>query len=153
MPMRRPGDSPRDRLDRVRHLGRLTPNDIEAPIAIAIAAIEAREWDEARKALEPLLDDRLTQRVCTLMARIEGEQHGHTGRVREWLARAVQCAARSGLDGRRRRLRPLGADVAGYRRARCLPLARACGGTDESAAPCWLPRSRPWWASAPARSP
>jgi HemY protein len=87
----RPGDSPRDRLVRVRHLGRITPDDIEAPIAIAISAVEAREWDEARKVLAPLLDSRLTQRVCTLMARIEGEQHGHTGRVREWLARAVNA--------------------------------------------------------------
>ena len=87
----RPGDSPRDRLVRVRHLGRLTPNDGEALIAIALAAIEAREYDEARKVLEPMLHDRLTQRVCTLMARIEGEQHGHTGRVREWLARAVNA--------------------------------------------------------------
>ena len=87
----RPGDSPRDRLVRVRHLGRITPNDIEAPIAIAVAAVEAREWDEARNALEPLLDNRLSQRVCTLMARVEAEQHGHTGRVREWLARAVHA--------------------------------------------------------------
>jgi|EndMetStandDraft_9_1072997.scaffolds.fasta_scaffold03122_5 HemY protein len=87
----RPGDSPRDRLVRVRHLGRLTPNDREAPIAIAVAAVEAREWDEARNALEPLLENRLSQRVCTLMARVEAEQHGHTGRVREWLARAVHA--------------------------------------------------------------
>ena len=87
----RPGDSPRDRLNRVRHLARLTPHDREGPIALAITAIEAREWDEARKALEPLLEGRLTQRVATLMARIEGEQHGHAGRVREWLARAVNA--------------------------------------------------------------
>jgi HemY protein len=87
----RPGDSPRDRLNRVRHLARLTPHDSEGPIALAITAIEAREWDEARKALEPLLEARLTQRVATLMARIEGEQHGHAGRVREWLARAVNA--------------------------------------------------------------
>ena len=87
----RPGDSPRDRLNRVRHLARLTPQDNEGPIALTITAIEAREWDEARKALEPLLASRLTQRICTLMARIEGEQHGHTGRVREWLARAVNA--------------------------------------------------------------
>jgi len=87
----RPGDSPRDRLTRVRHLGRLTPQDSEAAIAIALAAIEAREWEEARKALEPLLEDRLTQRVATLMARIEGEQHGNAGGVREWLARAVNA--------------------------------------------------------------
>jgi HemY protein len=87
----RPGDSPRDRLNRVRHLARLTPHDSEGPIALAITAIEAREWEEARKALEPLLEERLTQRVATLMARIEGEQHGHAGRVREWLARAVNA--------------------------------------------------------------
>ena len=87
----RPGDSPRDRLNRVRHLARLTPHDSEGPIALAITAIEAREWDEARRALEPLLEGRLTQRVATLMARIEGEQHGHAGRVREWLARAVNA--------------------------------------------------------------
>jgi HemY protein len=87
----RPGDSPRDRLNRVRHLCRLTPNDSEGPIALSVTAIEAREWDEARKALEPLQGARLTQRVCTLMARIEGEQHGDTGRVREWLARALNA--------------------------------------------------------------
>jgi HemY protein len=87
----RPGDSPRDRLNRVRHLGRLTPNESEAPIALAVAAIEAREWDEARRALEPLISTHLTQRICTLMARIEGEQHGNAGAVREWLARAVNA--------------------------------------------------------------
>ena len=87
----RPGDSPRDRLIRVRHLGRLTPQASEAAIAIAIAAIEAREWEEARQVLEPLLGARLTQRVATLMARIEGEQHGNAGGVREWLARAVNA--------------------------------------------------------------
>src|SRR5262245_26843867 len=87
----RPGDSPRDRLNRMRHLARLTPHDSEGPIALAIAALEAREWDEARAALEPLLEGRLTQRVATLMARIEGEQHGDAGRVREWLARAVNA--------------------------------------------------------------
>jgi HemY protein len=85
----RPGDSPRDRLNRVRHLARLTPNHPEALIAVATSAIEARSWDEAREALKPLLDGRLTPRVCTLMARIEGEQYADAGRVREWLSRAV----------------------------------------------------------------
>jgi HemY protein len=85
------GDSPRDRLNRMRHLCRLTPNAVEGPIALAVTAIEAREWEEARKALEPLLAGRVTQRVCTLMARIEGEQHSHAGLVREWLARAVNA--------------------------------------------------------------
>ena len=85
------GDSPRDRLDRVRQLAALSPNSIEGPIAVATAAIEARQFDEARAALEPLLPSRMTQRVATLMARIEGEQHADKGRVREWLARAVNA--------------------------------------------------------------
>lgn len=84
------GDSPRDRLDRVKQLAALTPNSIEAPIALASAAIEARDFDLARKVLEPLAaEGRMAHRACLLMARIEGEQNGDRGRVREWLARAV----------------------------------------------------------------
>jgi HemY protein len=85
------GDSPRDRLDRLRQLAQIAPGSPESAIALATAAIEARDWDVARGALEPLLESRLTQRVCTLMAKVEGEQHGDTGRVREWLARAVNA--------------------------------------------------------------
>lgn len=86
------GDSPRDRLDRVKQLAALAPNVIESPIAIARAAIEARDFDTARTALEPHLESNLTQRVATLMARIESEEHGNKGRVREWLARAATAA-------------------------------------------------------------
>ncbi|MEQ1711650.1 MAG: heme biosynthesis HemY N-terminal domain-containing protein, partial [Hyphomicrobium sp.] len=85
------GDSPRDRFDRVRQLALLNPMSVESAIAAATAAIEAKAFDEARSALEPFLDGRLTQRICLLMARIEGEQHGNKGRVREWLARAVNA--------------------------------------------------------------
>ncbi|MEZ5818877.1 MAG: heme biosynthesis HemY N-terminal domain-containing protein, partial [Hyphomicrobiaceae bacterium] len=87
----RPGDSPRDRLERVRRLSRLASHAPEAQIALATAAIEAREWGEARKALEPLLEEGLSQRVCTLMARIEGEENNDAGRVREWLGRAADA--------------------------------------------------------------
>jgi HemY protein len=85
------GDSPRDRLDRVRQLAALSPNSLESPIAVATAAIEARQFDTARAALEPLIPSRMTQRVATLMARIEGEEHADQGRVREWLARALNA--------------------------------------------------------------
>ncbi|MBI1648370.1 heme biosynthesis protein HemY [Hyphomicrobium sulfonivorans] len=85
------GDSPRDRLERVRQLAALSPNSLESPIAVATAAIEARQFDTARDALEPLIPERMTQRVATLMARIEGEQHADKGRIREWLARAVHA--------------------------------------------------------------
>ncbi len=88
----RVGDSPRDRLERVRHLAALAPNAVEGPIAAANAAIEARLFDDARRALEPLFaGGRATRGACLLMARVEGEQHGDKGRVREWLARAVNA--------------------------------------------------------------
>lgn len=84
------GDSPRDRLDRVKQLAALRPHAVESPIAVAAAALEARAYDEARHAIAPLLEpSRLTQQAATLMARIEAEQHGDKGRMREWLARAV----------------------------------------------------------------
>ena len=86
------GDSPRDRLGRIQQLAALNPHSIESPIAIATTAIDARLFNEARTALEPLLANRLTQRVATLMARVEAGEHGDKGRVREWLARAVHAA-------------------------------------------------------------
>ena len=87
----RPGDSPRDRLKRVKFLAEATPHDIEAPIAVAAAAIDARAWDEARDAISHLINNHPTARICTLMAEIEGGQYGDKGRVREWLARAVRA--------------------------------------------------------------
>jgi HemY protein len=87
----RPGDSPRDRLGRIRTLAALTPNHPEARVALAMAACDAHEWEEARTALQPLLAGNPTARVCALMARIEGSQKRDAGRVREWLARAVRA--------------------------------------------------------------
>ena len=87
----RPGDSPRERLRRVKLLTQSTPASVEGPIAVATEAVEARDWASAREALQPLLGDRPTARVCTLMARVEGGESGDSGRVREWLARAVRA--------------------------------------------------------------
>jgi HemY protein len=86
----KPGESPRERLKRVEHLANLTPSGIEGQIAIAVAAIEARDWQRAEEALSPYLHDRPPARVCALMARIEAGE-GNKGREREWLARAVRA--------------------------------------------------------------
>jgi HemY protein len=86
----KPGDAPRERLKRVKYLASLTPDDIEGRIAMANAAVEAADWQEARGALAPYLDDRPSARVCALMARIEAGE-GDKGREREWLARAVRA--------------------------------------------------------------
>lgn len=87
----RPGDGPHDRLKRVRFLSQWSPDEREAAIAVARAAVDAREWGEARTALEPYAESRPQARICTLMARIEGGETGDQGRVREWLARAVRA--------------------------------------------------------------
>ena len=85
----RVGDSPRDRLDRVKTLFQLNPQSIESAIAVALAAIEAHEYDDARRILQPYTENGLTRRVAALLARIEAEESGDKGRAREWLARAV----------------------------------------------------------------
>lgn len=83
------GDSPRDRLDRVKQLFALNPMSIESSIAVAVAAIEAHDYAEARRILQPFTEQGLTRRVAALLARVEAEESGDKGRAREWLARAV----------------------------------------------------------------
>jgi HemY protein len=87
----KPGDPPRERLKRAKHLASLTPGDIEGYIATALAAIEAHDWAGARAALQPYVDERPPARVCALMARVEAEEFGDKGREREWLARAMRA--------------------------------------------------------------
>jgi HemY protein len=84
----RTGDSPRDRLARVKTLITSGPASLEGDIAVAVAAIEAKEWAAARLALEPHLSNTPPARVCRLMARIEAGQNRDLGRAREWLAKA-----------------------------------------------------------------
>ena len=85
----RPGDSASDRLRRAETLAKLSSWAPEARIALARAAIEAREFGRAREVLRPLLDERPTMRTALLMADLEQAEHGAGGRVREWLARAA----------------------------------------------------------------
>jgi HemY protein len=87
----RPGDSASDRLRRAETLAKLSMWDPEARLTLARAALEAREFGRAREALRPLLLERPTMRACLLMADLEQAEHGASGRVREWLARAAHA--------------------------------------------------------------
>ncbi len=87
----RPGDSPTDRLRRLKTLLKISSGGEEGAVAFARAAIEARDWQSARDALRPHLDDNPSSRIYQLMAEIEQEQSGDLGRAREWLARAVRA--------------------------------------------------------------
>jgi HemY protein len=65
------------------------PHHVESRIAIAVAALEARLWGEARSNLESVAGDDATPRVCRLMAELEEAEHGDTARARMWLLRAT----------------------------------------------------------------
>jgi HemY protein len=85
------GDSARERLARIQKLAGKTPGEREGALALARAALDAREFTTARAALLPYIASP-TSRVATLMAEIEEAEHGDEGRVREWMARAVRAA-------------------------------------------------------------
>jgi HemY protein len=83
-------DSARDRLSRMQALAKLAPGHGESALAVARAALDAREFAIAREALAPLLATP-TQRVAMLMADLEGLE-GDEGRAREWMGRALNAA-------------------------------------------------------------
>ena len=83
-------DSARDRLARTQALARMAPGHAEGALAVARAALDARELGAARAALEPLAREP-TQRVAMLMAELEGLE-GDDGRARQWMARAMNAA-------------------------------------------------------------
>ena len=85
------GDTARARLARMQSLAAKVPGQLEGALAVARAALEAREFATARDALAPHLSAP-TRRVATLMAEIEETEHGDEGRVREWMGRAMRAA-------------------------------------------------------------
>jgi len=86
----RPGDSARDRLARVQALAKQGGSDPEGMLAVARAAIDAREFAVARAALGPLTASP-SQRVALMMAEVEEGDTADVGRAREWMARALHA--------------------------------------------------------------
>ena len=87
----RPGDSVKDRLQRVEDLAKMRANHPEGAVALAKVAIDAQEWEIARDALKRVFRTNPTQQAFLLMSELEEAEHGDRGRVREWLARAVRA--------------------------------------------------------------
>jgi HemY protein len=87
----RSGDSARDRLTRVQALARQSGDNPEGLLAVAHAAIDAREFGAARAALGSLVAAP-TRRVALMMAEIEERDSGDIGRARQWTARALHAA-------------------------------------------------------------
>ncbi len=85
------GDAARDRLKRIEALAKKVPGHIEGALAMARAALDAREFAKARAALASYLAAP-TKRVALLMAELERAERNDEGRAREWIARAVNAA-------------------------------------------------------------
>ncbi len=79
------------RAKRLSGLADMKPDDSESRLLLARQAINTRDWEGARRALAPLVEQAPTARVCALMGEIEQEEHGDVGAAREWLARAVSA--------------------------------------------------------------
>jgi HemY protein len=87
----RPGDAAQDRLKRARRLDQLCKHALEGAFAVARAAIDAREFSNARDVLKPFASHNPTQRLCLMMAELEEADTANIGPIREWLARAVHA--------------------------------------------------------------
>ncbi|MGV6871367.1 heme biosynthesis HemY N-terminal domain-containing protein [Pseudochelatococcus sp. B33] len=87
----RPGDSARDRYERAQTLARLVPHHPESRFVRAAAALEIKDFEKARTAIAPLLDEYPTVRTCLLMADIAEAEHGTAGEWREWIGRASRA--------------------------------------------------------------
>jgi HemY protein len=84
------GEGPEEQFEHVRDLVGTTEDSIEGAYALARAAIQAKRFEVARKALEPHIQDTPQARICELMAIIE-EAADDKGRTREWLSRAIHA--------------------------------------------------------------
>jgi HemY protein len=89
------GESAYERFKRLQLLAGRNRDHVESRVALARAAIGARDWLAARGALEGFIGagaaTRPTQRICELMAEIEEGEFGNRGSAREWLSRALHA--------------------------------------------------------------
>jgi HemY protein len=87
----RPGDSVADRLKRARRLQEIRPTHVESHIALAHAALDAKDTALARAEVEAALKVEEREGLYLMMADIEEAEGGSEGRVREWLGRAIRA--------------------------------------------------------------
>lgn len=87
----RSGDSATDRLKRAEKLEALRPNNVESLIAVAEAALDARELDKARAKAEAAARMEPRESVYLLLADIEEADTGDQGRIRHWMAQALRA--------------------------------------------------------------
>lgn len=79
-------------IKRVRKLVKANPQDKESRLALAQAAITARNWDVARENLSSVLSDEENARACKMMATIEQSESNNAANAAQWLMRSANAA-------------------------------------------------------------
>lgn len=87
----RHGDTAQDRLKKAKSLAAKDTGSAEGRLALAHAALEARNVKLARETLHPLIENGPTVRTALLMAEIEDTDQGDRTAARGWLARAMSA--------------------------------------------------------------
>ncbi|MDI7862451.1 heme biosynthesis protein HemY [Rhizobiaceae bacterium n13] len=87
----RSGDSTLDRLKRAERLEAMQPGSVDAMIAVAGAALDAKEFRKARAKAEEAARLEPRESIFMLLADIEEADTGDQGRVRHWLAQALRA--------------------------------------------------------------
>jgi HemY protein len=83
------GEPPLERVKSFQRLAVQNPEAQESRVALAVAALEAQLWGEARRHLNAAIAAEPTARLYLLTARLEEAEHGDLGAMRAWLDRAV----------------------------------------------------------------
>ncbi|KPB00004.1 heme biosynthesis protein HemY [Ahrensia marina] len=85
------GESTADRLKRAKRLEQIKPSHVETNMVVGQMAMEAGEFEMARRAVADVLKEDPRESAFVLMADIEDAETGDQGKVREWMARAVRA--------------------------------------------------------------
>jgi HemY protein len=87
----RSGDTVIDRLKRAERLEGLRPNNVEALLIVAQAALDAGDYGKARTKAEAAARIDPREGAFLLLADIEETETGDQGRVRHWMGQALRA--------------------------------------------------------------
>lgn len=87
----RPGDAVLDRLNRAKKLQEMKKNHAESSLAVARAALDARDFSTARQEAEAAIRMDRREGAYLLLADIEEAETGDQGKVRQLLSKAVRA--------------------------------------------------------------
>lgn len=87
----RSGDSVIDRLKRAERLEAIRPNNVEALLLTAKAALDAGDFNRARTKAEAAARIDAREGAFMLLADIEEAETGDQGRVRHWMGQALRA--------------------------------------------------------------